>query len=99
MLGLGQLERVGYIIIRPGRGRNHPNQYTLNLQKLLPVSKKTGSLDCMSKPAIAIAPELLREEEREKEETPEALLLKLGLTPGSQVWIASMNGHSSKMLP
>jgi hypothetical protein len=58
----------------------------------LPVFQKIGSEDCRSKPAVQIAAEL-REEEREKEENPEALLLKLGLTPGSGVWIAAMNGH------
>jgi hypothetical protein len=38
------------------------------------------------------------EEEREKEENPEALLLKLGLTRGSVVWIAAMNGHQNNWL-
>jgi Helix-turn-helix domain len=90
---LHELERVGYITIQGGGGRKHPNQYTLKVQKLLHGSKKPGNNYCTSKRAIAIAPELLMEEEREKEENPEALLLKLGLTRGSVVWIAAMNGH------
>jgi hypothetical protein len=86
---LRELARVGYITIKIQRGRGKSNLYTINRQKLLPVLPKIGSLDCRSKPAIAIAAELLEEEERKKE----GLLRHLGLEEGSTVWIASMNGH------
>ncbi len=86
---LHELEQVGYITIQGGGGRKHPNQYTLNVQKLLHGSKKPGSPDCTFRRAIAIAPELILEEEKNKE----GLLRHLGLEEGSTVWIAAMNGH------
>ena len=82
---------MGYITIKIQRGRGKSNLYTINRQKLLPVLPKIGSPDCRSKPAIAIAAELLREEERRKE----ALLRKLGLEEGSTIWIAA-NERASK---
>jgi MarR-like DNA-binding transcriptional regulator SgrR of sgrS sRNA len=90
---LYELQELGYISIKVQRGRGKSNLYTINRQQLLPISEKIGSPDYRSKSAIQIASELLREEEKNKEENPEALLLKLGLTRGSVVWIAAMNGH------
>ena len=86
---LWELARVGYITIKVQRGRGKSNLYTINRQKLLPVLPKIGSPDCRSRPAIAIAAELLMEEERKKE----GLLRHLGLEEGSTVWIAAMNGY------
>ena len=86
---LYQLQKQGYISILVQRGRGKSNLYTINRQKLLPILEKIGNPDCRSKSAIQIAPELKREKERKKEE----LLLRLGLTEGSSVWVAMMNGR------
>jgi len=90
---LYELQKLDYIGIKVQRGRGKSNLYTINRQKLLPILPKIGSPDCRSKSAIQSAPELLMEKERKEDQNPEALLLKLGLTRGSVVWIAAMNGH------
>jgi MarR-like DNA-binding transcriptional regulator SgrR of sgrS sRNA len=90
---LRQLEKAGYITIIVRRGRGHSNLYTINMKPRLHISGKIRSLDFISKYEAQTSPELLKEEEKNKEETPEELLLRLGLTPGSGVWIASLNGH------
>jgi hypothetical protein len=90
---LQSLEKAGYITIQERRGRGHSNLYILNRTQICQVLEKTGHPDVRSKPDTQMSPELLKEEERKKEETPEELLLRLGLTPGSGVWIASLNGH------
>jgi hypothetical protein len=90
---LRQLEHVGYITITVQHGRRHSNLYEINRKSMFPVLEKTGSLGFRSKPAVWTSAEFKQEEERKKEENPEALLLKLGLTRGSVVWIAALNGH------
>jgi Helix-turn-helix domain len=90
---LRNLERMEYISTQVQRGRRHSNIYSLNRKHILPVSEKIGSPDFRSKPEAKTSAELLLEEERKEEQNPEALLLKLGLTRGSVVWIAAMNGH------
>jgi hypothetical protein len=90
---LRKLEKAGYITTIVRRGRGHSNLYTINTKRILHLFEKTRNLDFTSKGEAQTSPELLREEERKKEENPEPLLLMLGLTPGSGVWIAAMNGH------
>jgi len=87
------LERAGYISIQERRGRGHSNLYILNPTRICHISGKIGHPDVISKPDIWMSPEFKVEEERKKEENPEDLLLKLGLTRGSVVWTAAMNGH------
>ena len=87
------LERKGYINVKVQSGRNHTNIITINRTRLCPPFGKTGHSYVPPKPDIWVSPELLMEEEREKEENPEGLLGWLGLTPGSGVWIAALNGH------
>jgi MarR-like DNA-binding transcriptional regulator SgrR of sgrS sRNA len=89
---LRRLENAGYIttVIRKGRGRS--NLYTINPKRILHLLEKTRSLDFTSKGEAQTSPELLMEEERKKEK----FLLQLGRTPGSQVWIASMNGYQKQ---
>jgi DNA-binding MarR family transcriptional regulator len=90
---LYRLEKKGYITIVVRKGRGHSNLYHLNRKRTLPYLDKTGSPEFRSKPEIQTSDELLLEEERKEEQNPEDLLLKLGLTRGSVVWIAAMNGH------
>jgi hypothetical protein len=87
------LKKTGYITFLILRGRGHSNLYTINTKRILHLFEKTRSLDFTSKGEAQTSPELLKEEEGKKEENPEGLLRKLGLTPGSTVWIAAMNGH------
>jgi DNA-binding MarR family transcriptional regulator len=88
-----QLETKGYITIIVRRGRKHSNLYTINMTSMRHISEKIRHPDVTSKYDIQMSPELKKEEEKNKEENPEALLLRLGLTPGSTVWQACLNGH------
>jgi hypothetical protein len=86
---LMQLEKKKYITILVRRGRKHSNLYTINMTSKFHISEKIRHPGVASKYDIQVSPELKEEEERKKEEQ----LRRLGLTPGSQVWIASLNGH------
>jgi helix-turn-helix protein len=90
---LRSLEEKEYISVKVQRGRNHTNLVTINRTRICPLFGKTGHSYDPSKPDIQVSAELLMEKEENKEENPEGLLGWLGLTPGSEVWIASMNGH------
>ena len=87
---LYQLKKKEYITIVVRKGRGHSNLYHLNRKRILPYLNKTGSPDFRSKPEVQTSDEFLLEEEKKK-----ALLLEhLGITEGSELWIASMNGHA-----
>jgi MarR-like DNA-binding transcriptional regulator SgrR of sgrS sRNA len=90
---LRRLEKTGYITTIVRRGRGHSNLYTINTKYILHLFEKTRSPDFTSKGEAQTSPEFLKEEEKNKEENTEALLLRLGLTPGSTVWQACLNGH------
>jgi MarR-like DNA-binding transcriptional regulator SgrR of sgrS sRNA len=86
---LSQLEKKGYITIQVQRGRKHSNIYTINMTSKRHISEKIRHPDDVSKYDIQVSLELLKEKEGKKED----LLEYLGLTRGSGVWTAALNGH------
>lgn len=87
------LDEMSYISTEVQRGRNHSNLYTINRTRICPVSEKIGHGDVRSKSDMQVSPEFKEEEERKKE----GLLRHLGLEEGSEIWIASMNGHGREI--
>jgi hypothetical protein len=86
---LRMLEEKGYISVKVQSGRNHPNIYTINRTKLCPPSEKRGQGYVLSKEDKAMSPEFQLEKEGKKGQ----FLEHLGLTEGSTIWVAALNGH------
>jgi MarR-like DNA-binding transcriptional regulator SgrR of sgrS sRNA len=86
---LTQLEKKGYIIILVRRGRGHSNLYTINMTSKRHILGKIRHPGDVSKYDIQVSSELKEEQERKKEE----LLSHLGLTKGSAIWVAALNGQ------